>query len=343
MRDVAARAGVSVATVSRVLAGGYPVLAETRRRVERAARELGYVPNAHARSLAECGGDAGGGSIAVVVRTVAVPHHAYVAQAAQEEAARRGRLSLICTTGGDAAREVSILQMTREQGAEAVILVGGVVADEEYLARTRRQAYALAEAGSRLVLCGRPGLGEGVPAPVVDYDNAGGARAVTEHLLGAGHRRIAFLGAAPGHSTAEGRVAGYRRALAEHGLAPDPELEIPAGPGRSEGYRALRRRLEAGGPAFTAVVAGTDLAAAGALQALREHGLRVPEDVSVAGYDDVPPAAELGLTTVRLPYHELGRAAVRLALARADGEPRVTLPTRLVTRDSVRPPVPSSA
>ncbi|GAA2208092.1 LacI family DNA-binding transcriptional regulator [Nonomuraea monospora] len=332
IRDVARKAGVSVATVSRVLGGEYPVLAATRNKVMRAVRELDYVPNAHARALSA----ARPGAIAIVVNTIAVPYYALIAQGVEDQAAQEGRLSLICTTGGDNGRELSIVQLLREQRAEAVILVGSVIVDEEYRKRMTEYAHALAAAGSRLVLCGRPPLGEGVPALVVGFDNTGGARAVTAHLLSAGHRRILYLGVRPGHTTSDTRVAGYRAALAEYGVPADPSLEIEAEFDRDAGYAAMKRRLAAGPPGFTAVFAGNDLVAAGAIQALHEHGLRVPADLSIVGYDDVPPAQDLRLTTVHLPHDELGRAAVRLALGRLTTSP-LTLGTHIVVRDSVRP------
>lgn len=332
IRDVARRAGVSVATVSRVLAGDYPVLPGTRNKVMRAVRELDYVPNAHARALSA----ARPGAIAIVVNTVAVPYYAYIAQGVEEQAAQEGRLSLICTTGGDPGRELSIVQLLREQRAEAVILVGSVIVDEDYRKRMSEYAHALAAAGSRLVLCGRPPLGEGVPALVVDFDNTGGAHAVTAHLLSAGHRRILYLGLRPGHSTSDSRVAGYRSALASYGLPVESSLEVEAEFSREAGYVAMKGRLVAGPRDFTAIFAGNDLLAAGAVQALREQGLRVPDDLSVVGYDDVPPAEDLGLTTVHLPHDELGRAAVRLALGRLPAGP-LTLGTHIVVRNSVRP------
>ncbi|MGW0810806.1 LacI family DNA-binding transcriptional regulator [Nonomuraea sp. NPDC002799] len=317
IRDVARLAGVSVATVSRVLGGDYPVLAGTRNKVLRAVRELDYVPNAHARALSA----ARPGAIAIVVTSVAVPYYAYIAQGVAEQAAQEGRLSLICTTGGDPGRELSIVRLLREQRAEAVILVGSVIADEDYRRRMTEYAHALAAAGSCLVLCARPPLGPGVPALVVGFDNTGGAHAVTAHLLSAGHRRILYLGLRPGHTTSDSRVAGYRSALAAYGVARDPGLEAAAEFSREAGHAALTRRLSAGPPDFTAIFAGNDLVAAGAIQALREHGLRVPDDMSIVGYDDVPPAEDLGLTTVHLPHDELGRAAVRLALGSAPGRP----------------------
>lgn len=339
MSDVAARAGVSVATVSRVLGGDYPTLATTRNKVMRAVRELDYVINAHAQALA----GARPGTIAIVVESIAMPYYALIAEGVQDQARQEGRLCLICSTGGDPDTELAIVQLMREQRADAVILVGSVIANDAYRKRMTEYAHALDAAGSRLVLCGRPPLSDDAPALVVEYDNTGGAYAATGHLLSAGHERILYLGRRTGHSTSDSRVEGYRRALADHRIPHDPELEVDGRFNRADGYAMMKRRLAAGPPDFTAVFAGNDLIAAGAIVALREHGLSVPDDLSMVGYDDVSPAPDLGLTTVHLPHDELGRTAVRMVVApasSASGLPRQThtvLGTHVVVRDSVRP------
>lgn len=335
IRDVAAAAGVSIATVSRILGGSYPSAPATRSRVLRAVRELDYVANAHARALS----GASSRSIAIVLNSVVSPYYAHVAQGVQTQAAQHDRLCLIGTTGGDPDRELATVRLMREEHADAVILVGNVVADDEYRARMTEYAHALAAAGSQLVLCGRPPLGTDAPAMVVEFDNAGGAQAITSHLLSAGHERILYLCHRPGYTTSEGRIAGYRAALAAFGVAHDPGLELPGTWERAEGYRAMRRRLDDGPRDFTAIFAANDQVAAGARQALTEAGLRVPDDVSLVGYDDLPPAEDLGLTTVHVPHEELGRTAVRLALQREGGgsaEPgHVVLGTHIVVRSSV--------
>jgi LacI family transcriptional regulator len=338
IREVADRAGVSVATVSRILTGNYPAAPATRGRVMRAVKELDYVANAHARALAGSPSK----SVAIVLNSVISPHYAHVAQGVETQAAAVGRLCLIGTTGGDPERELAMVQFMREQHAEAVILVGNVVADDSYRERMSQYAHALIAVGSRLVLCGRPPLGPDVPAVVVEYDNAGGAFAATSHLLSAGHERILFLGRRPGYTTAEGRLAGYQRALAAYKVTPDPALEVDGRMEWDEGYRMMRERLAAGPRDFTAVFAINDLIAGGARQAMAEHGLRVPEDVSMVGFDDLPPSLDIDLTTVHLPHEEIGRTAVRLALeheARGGTPPHVVLGTHLVVRDSVRPRV----
>ncbi|HLL68902.1 MAG TPA: LacI family DNA-binding transcriptional regulator [Micromonosporaceae bacterium] len=336
IREVAQHAGVSVATVSRVLAGNYATTPTTRSRVMRAVRELDYVANAHARALA----GVSTGSVAIIVNSVISPHYGHVAQGVQAQAAQEGRLCLIGTTGGDQERELATVNLMREQHAEAVILVGNVVANEEYLARMSQYAHALSTGGSQLVLCGRPPLGPDVPAVVVEYDNTGGAYAATSHLLSAGHERILYLGRRDGYSTNDGRRDGYRLALAAYGVTHDPGLEVDGRMERHEGYRMMKQRLAAGRPDFTAAFCANDLIASGARMALMESGLRVPDDISLIGFDDLSPAADISLTTVHVPHEELGRTAVRLALHRdADrsSDRRVVLGTHLVVRDSVRP------
>ncbi len=379
IREVAERAGVSMATVSRVLSGNHPVPASTRARVLRAARDLDYVANAHARALV------GGGRkmVAVVLRQVTSPFYAQVAEGVEAEAAARGWLCLVGTTGGDPGRELEFVQLMREEGARLVILVGGVVEDDAYRERVAHYAQALASAGARLVLCGRPAPDPDIPALVVEFDNEAGARAITGHLLSAGHRRIVFLGGLPGNTALDARVAGYRAALAEHGLGPEAAHVVDCGLGRAAGHRAMTELLKAGGdpgpgdtatpdtatsgtaaldtatrdaanpgtatpdtaPArFTAVFAGDDMVAAGALRAISDAGLRVPQDISVVGYNDIPLAEDFNppLTTVRTPAEELGRAAVRIALRdpeHAAGAHHL-LGTHIVVRDSVQPPPP---
>ncbi|MFD7485759.1 LacI family DNA-binding transcriptional regulator [Streptomyces mirabilis] len=379
IREVAERAGVSMATVSRVLSGNHPVPASTRARVLRAARDLDYVANAHARALV------GGGRkmVAVVLRQVTSPFYAQVAEGVEAEAAARGWLCLVGTTGGDPGRELEFVQLMREEGARLVILVGGVVEDDAYRERVAHYAQALASTGARLVLCGRPAPDPDIPALVVEFDNEAGARAITGHLLSAGHRRIVFLGGLPGNTALDARVAGYRAALAEHGLGPEAAHVVDCGLGRAAGHRAMTELLKAGGvpgpgdtatpetatsgtatpdtatrdaanpgtatpdaaPArFTAVFAGDDMVAAGALRAIADAGLRVPQDISVVGYNDIPLAEDFNppLTTVRTPAEELGRAAVRIALRdpeHAAGAHHL-LGTHIVVRDSVQPPPP---
>lgn len=342
IREVAERAGVSTATASRALSGNHPVPAATRARVLRAARDLDYVANAHARALV------GGGRkmAAVVVRQVTSPFYAQVAEGVEAEAADRGWLCVVGATGGDAQREMEFVQLMREEGARLVILVGGVVEDDAYRERVAHYAHALDSSGARLVLCGRPAPGPEIPALVVEFDNEAGARAVTGHLLSAGHRKDRLpRRAARQHRPRRPRrrLPGRpRRARAATGAA----HVVDCGLGRAAGHRAMTELLKAKRE-FTAVFAGDDMVAAGALRAIADAGLSVPGDLSVVGYNDIPLAEDFNppLTTVRTPAEELGRAAVRIALRdpeHAAGAHHL-LGTHIVVRDSVGPPPPGRA
>jgi LacI family transcriptional regulator len=246
---------------------------------------------------------------------------------------------MLCTTHGDPQRVLAVVETMREQRADAVIVVGGAWQDKAYQDRMTHFAHALDRVGSRLVLVGRPPLGPGVPATVVDYDNEGGAFAMTTHLLSAGHRSIAYVGRMPGLSTSGQRIGGFTRAHELLGLTPDPELILDGPFTRSYGYQATGELL-ASGLEFTAVFAGTDMVAAGVIHALREAGRRIPDDVAVAGYDDIPVAKDVrpSLTTVSVTQEELGRAAVRLALHREElpDSQHLVLGTHVVLRESTR-------
>ncbi|MFD8569452.1 LacI family DNA-binding transcriptional regulator [Streptomyces sp. NPDC059639] len=344
--DVARLAGVSTATVSRVMNRNYPVAAATRERVESAMRELGYVVNAHARALAGVSGR----TVGIIVNELIDPFYAYIARGVEREATDGGRLCLVCCTQGEPQRELAFIELMHERRADAVVLVGGSVDDRAYKAELARRATDLDAGGSKLVLCGRPSLGDGAPTVGVEYDNEGGALALTDHLITQGHERILYLGGPPGLSTNRDRLAGYRRALELRGIERDPDLEQTGAFSRSFGRRRMSELLEQG-PEFTAVFAANDIVAAGAAQALEEAGLRIPQDMSLVGYDDIPVAQELRprLTTVRIPLEEMGRQAVRLALHGGDEDDwrapttgAVRLGTQVVVRDSVGAPRPVS-
>ena len=337
IRDVAARAGVSMATVSRVMTGSHPVSPERRERVLRAIDDLDYVVNTHARSLSGSATE----TIAIVLEDITGPSFAAMAHGVEQEAAARGRLSLVCATHGDPEQELRMVDLMRRQHAKAVILVGGADDLDEYSSRMALFARSLDAAGSRLVLCGRPPLDEDVPATVVEYDNENGAFAAVSHLLAAGHRRILSLPGAEGFTTGEGRLAGYRRALEAYGVKYDPKLVLRTDYTRGSGEYAARELLAAH-PDVTAVFAGSDQVALGLMDVLRDAGKEVPRDVSIVGYDDVPQAKAVfpKLTTVHVPYEQLGRTAVRLALERQERavEEHVILGTHLEVRESVAAP-----
>jgi LacI family transcriptional regulator len=332
--DVARRAGVSTATVSRVLNRNYPVSDGVRQRVLEAVRDLGYVANAHARALLT----STSGTVGVILHDVSDPYFAEIVRGIQEVAAREDRLVVICNSLREPAREITYIEMLRAHRVDAIIMAGGHILDDEYLIALREQAIQLRAQGSRLVLCGRHPVRADA---VVPHNTAGGAR-LARHLLEHGHRRIAHVTGPANLSTTQDRLDGYLGALASYAVEPDPALLVTGDFTREGGYEATERLLAAG-TAFTAVCAANDLTAVGVLACLRDHGLRVPEDVSVAGFDDLPVARDVtpALTTIRVPMVEMGRQSMRLAL-RDPNAPHelVRLETDLVVRQSVAAPRP---
>jgi LacI family transcriptional regulator, galactose operon repressor len=330
--DVARLADVSPTTVSRVLNGGYPVSTDTRARVERAVRELSYVRNAHAQALRI----ASTGLIGVIIHDVADPYFAEIVAGIQEVAATGKRLVVLCNSLRDPGSELRYVEMLRGQRADAVILAGGAIGDAAYLQELPRQARWLTRQGARMIMCGRHGL----EADAVVPDNRGGAHLLANHLLRRGHRRIAEIAGPPNFSTTEERSAGLAEALAEAGIARDPALVVSGHFSRDGGYEATRQLLR-GEARFTAIFAANDMMALGALAALREAGLRVPQDMSLVGFDDLPILRDVvpGLTTIRVPMREMGRRCMTLAMAAARRSPRLeTLPVELVERESVDAP-----
>lgn len=350
LADVAARAGVSSATVSRVLNGNYPVAGSTRERVQRAVAELDYVVNGQARALAAATSDL----VGVLVNDVADPFFGIIAGALQAEvglgaAEPGGKLTVVCNTGGSPEAELTYLTLLERQRAAGVVLTGGAVDSPAHSAAVTARLARLSASGTKIVLCGRPPLtlpGDSGPLTTLAFDNHGGARRLTEHLLSLGHRRIGYVTGPAERSTTGHRLAGHRAALTGHGIGPgtgagaDP-LIVRGGYDRDAGYDAalelLRRDV-----GVTAIVAANDTVALGVCAALRDRGLSIPGDVSVAGFDDLPFSADASpaLTTVRIPLKEAGARAGRLVMGRLAPPPGgvATIATELIVRGSSAPP-----
>lgn len=338
--DVAELAEVSTATVSRVLNANYPVAAATRERVQRAVAKLGYAANANARALARSDTH----TIGIIVPELVDPFFGYMVRGLEHAAQDSGRLAVIATTGSRRDAELALIDRMQERRVDAVILVSGARVDLPYQRQLAQRAEALEAMGSRLVLCAHPALSIPSPARSVAYDNEGGAFSVTEHLIAHGHRRIAFVGGDREHPTFARRLEGYLRALRSRGIEPDDAIIRTDGFGRDAGSRATRALLD-DAAGVTAIFAVNDTIAAGVYDALHDAGLRIPQDVSVVAYDDTPLATDLTpkLTTVHVPLEQMGRDALRAALAEPDAFARtpedvLTLGTYLVTRDSVATP-----
>ncbi|HET6857696.1 MAG TPA: LacI family DNA-binding transcriptional regulator [Streptomyces sp.] len=350
LADVAARAQVSPATVSRVLNGNYPVAATTRERVLRAVDDLDYVLNGPASALAAATSDL----VGILVNDIADPFFGIMAGAAQsqiggqEGTGRAGgeKLAIVCNTGGSPERELTYLTLLQRQRAAAVILTGGAIEDPGHLAAVASKLAKLTDAGTRVVLCGRPPLdGDGDDSSIaaaLTFDNRGGGQRLTEHLLALGHRRIGYVAGPMERTTTRHRLEGHRDALAAAGLDEDQERLTLHGPyDRASGYDATIELLRRA-PDLTAIVAANDTVALGACAALRDRGLRIPADMSVAGFDDLPFAVDAvpALTTVRLPLYEAGARAGRLAMGRETAPPGgiASVPAELMVRGSTGAP-----
>ncbi|HWU07394.1 MAG TPA: LacI family DNA-binding transcriptional regulator [Streptomyces sp.] len=348
LADVAARARVSPATVSRVLNGNYPVASSTRERVLRAVDDLDYVLNGPASSLAAATSDL----VGILVNDIADPFFGIMAGAAQSEIGGPGdgtgraggeKLAVVCNTGGSPERELTYLTLLQRQRAAAVVLTGGALEDPAHQAAMAVKLARLADAGTRIVFCGRPPLpGTDAVTAALAFDNRGGARRLTEHLIALGHRRVGYVAGPLERTTTRHRLEGHREAMKAAGLYGDEENVTVHGPyDRSSGYDATLELLRRE-PEVTAVVAANDTVALGACAAVRDLGLRIPEDVSVAGFDDLPFSVDAvpALTTVRLPLYEAGARAGRLAMGKEEPPPggMATIGAELMERGSTARP-----
>ena len=314
IRDVAARAGVSHQTVSRVINESPRVTEATRERVRAAIRELAFVPSPMARGLISNQTRA----IGVVADDVSDHFFACMVAGAEAEARRRGYYLMIASVEPD-DDEGGYLRLMLERRVEGLILARPSVPLRPRDLQADVPVVAV-------------GAGEERGFTVVDVDNRQGGYDATRHLLDHGHRRIATIAGPRGWPSATARLEGHRQALREADVAELVEHAFDWG--LESGHTAAARLLERGAD-FTALFAHSDLIALGAIRRLREAGLRVPDDVSVVGFDDLPVAdyVEPALTTVHQPMRELGALAAAVVLG-ADPGVRL-LSAELVVRESV--------
>ncbi|MFI6595280.1 LacI family DNA-binding transcriptional regulator [Nonomuraea sp. NPDC050536] len=324
LEDVAKQAGVSLATASRVLNGSTrQVGADLRARVERAADELGYRANVAAQALARGAGNV----IGLVVHDLTDPYFAALADGAMRAAAGEGLLVMVGTTHRDPEQEIAYVATLNAQRVRAVLLAGSRVTDAEVTARLRSELARYQAGGGRVACVGQDLLGVDTIAPA----NRAGAAALARALAELGHTRFAVLAGPPHLMTAADRCAGFVEAVEELGL---PTPHVVHGPfDRDGGYQAA---IETGDA--TCVFAVNDVMAVGALAAYRERGIRVPQDVSVAGFDDIATLRDQvpALTTVRLPLTDMGARALELALGEGEAPVVEEITGEVVLRESVR-------
>jgi len=335
LREVARLAGVSSGTASRVLSGSaYHVTEPTSVRVREAAEALGYVTDFAARALVT-GRSA---LVGAIVHDITDPYFSGVVRGLQDEAVNEGLVVLVGNDDRDAAKLESYLTMMLSQKPAGVVLVGGQVRDPAKSLRVFQAVERLRSEGVPVAAVGRYEL----DIPHVAVDDAEAAECAVRHLIELGHTRIAFVGGPLDSTTVEDRHNGYCAALNRAGIPIEDALVVQAPMSLTGGSRAVDD-LIACGAGFTAAFAATDEVAFGVISGLRVCGLRVPQDVSVVGMDDVPMAshADPPLTTIHVPARELGCSAWRLLSAIRDGvdfEEAQCVPFELIVRDSTAPP-----
>jgi LacI family transcriptional regulator len=334
--DVARASGLSAGTISNYLNRPHLVAPATRERIERAIESVGWVPNVAVRTLRRGYSQL----IGLVLSDMDNPFFTDVARGVEDAAAAAGFTVVLCNSHADAQREERYLATLAEHRTAGVLVtpVGGLTEDH-YVSLRERQ-------GSRLVLLALPRKRRGRGIPCVVVDDVVGGRAVGRHLLELGHRTFCFVrGPVSTQHAASERLQGLRRAFSSIRSEPKPTLVQIAAPGLhlSDGFEVGRQFLELS-PRPTAVFLANDLLAAGMLKTLELAGVRVPEDVSVVGYDDLDLARVVSpaLTTVAQPRYEVGRAAVALLLGQLGdgdgGDSEIVLKPKLVVRDSTAPP-----
>lgn len=326
--DVARLAGVSTAVVSLTLNDRGRVAEVTRQRVKRAAEELGYVANFAARSLR------GGRTnlLGVVVHDLTAQYFATIVHGANEAAIRGGRDLVLYTTSADQERERERVGALNSGLADGILIIAPRNSDD-YLQTLERSRVPV-------VLVSPGGLATHLPS--VGGDNYGGMRAATQHLIGWGHSRIGFIVGNPKDEPSRERLRAYREGLHEASLPFDASLVIPGNFTVARGFSATEELLNLDDPP-SAILAANDLSAFGVIEAVKSRGLRVPDDVSVVGFDDIPMAGQSypPLTTVRHPLHDMGEQAVKRLLALIEGgtvgTEQLELPSELIVRASTGP------
>ncbi|TCO49780.1 LacI family DNA-binding transcriptional regulator [Actinocrispum wychmicini] len=332
LKEVAQRAGVHVTTASRALnpATSSLVNPATMRRVQAAARELRYQPNAMARGLKT----ARSMSVGVLIPDLTNPLFPPIVRGIEDVLAAAGYTTLIANTDNDPDRQVKLFDTLRARQVDGLVVATAHREDGLFIDAHR--------AGTRIVLVNRRVDHSDIPSVTGD-DHDGIAMAV-RHLIDLGHTRIAHVAGPQDTSTGRGRLRAYRQALDDAGMTLDPGLVVAAkGFTELEGARATRAMLDAG-KVPTAVVAANDMIALGCLDVFGERRLRCPQHISLVGFNDMPFIDRLTppLSTVRVPHYQIGAEAARMLLDRF-GNPdlptkSITLPATLVLRESTAPP-----
>jgi DNA-binding LacI/PurR family transcriptional regulator len=331
IKDIARRAGVSHSTVSRALRDDGAIAARTALRIKRLATRMGYVPSAAARSLKTASSRA----LGVVVTNIADPFLGEVVRGIEDASLEAGYSLFLAASHRDSAREKAILRALAERRAE-----GAIICSSQVSAVDLRE---LEQFGVPVVLVNNQVAGQF--AHGIYHDDIWGGQEIVRHLLSLGHRRLAYLGNAPGGQANRDRQDGYCAALREAGIELNPEWILSARNGRPDAGAEATEAFLRLSPRPTAIFCYNDMIALGVLKRLKQAGLELPGDCSLAGFDDVFVAeyADPPLTTIAQPKYQLGRDAAELVLDLVRGDrpkrPRMrAIRGSLVVRSSTAPP-----
>ena len=326
LEDVAQAAQVSTATISRSINEPDKVAESTRDRIQSVIRELGYTPNVGGRILASNRSN----TVGAIIPTMANAMFANALQAFQEELAKAGVTMLIASSGYNSDEELQQIKSLMAHGADGLLLIGDQRPQEsiDFLAM-RNIPYVISwchKTDPDRVFAG--------------FDNAGAASAMTRHVLDLGHRRIAMIaGTTKDNDRAKNRIQGVRRAVKSYGKDAQLLKIIEADYSMENGGDAFEQLMALSAPP-TAIVCGNDVLAAGAVVRAQQRGVKVPDDVSVTGFDDINLATAVypALTTVRVPHIEMGRSAATLLLELLSGNEKpasVKFETEIISRESL--------
>ncbi|MDF1513702.1 MAG: LacI family DNA-binding transcriptional regulator [Anaerolineae bacterium] len=325
--DVAKAAGVAPITVSRVINNSGYVSPETRVRVEKSIADLDYVPNRLAQGLRSKQTH----TLGMVVTDITNPFWTTVVRGVEDAAHAANFNVILCNTDESIEKQDKYVRVLLQKQVDGFVIVPARSSDETVI--------LIQDAEVPLVVMDRK---VGVPVDSVRCDSEGGAYQLIQYLIGLGHQHIAVLSGSPNVSTAVDRVQGYRRAVQDAGLALDEELILEREFTQAAGYDMVRHMMSLS-PRPSAVFAVNNFIAIGAYKALREMNLRVPEDISMVAFDDLPPTLvmEPFLTVAAQPAYEMGYQATGLLLDRISGKlpdqvQSIVLPTELIVRTSTR-------
>lgn len=329
IKDVARMAGVSTMTVSRVLNSPELVFPDTRIHVQRVIDQMGYQPNAIARSLKLQQTHV----LGLITVDLTDPFFTQVSAGAEQEARQIGYRLMVSSVERRQEFESDIIRLLNERHFDGILVVrDGVEIDQDPLLGLINSTVPIVTTGYHL------------PHPeleIVDIDNVDGAFQAVMHLIENGHRQIGMITGPENFKAASERTTGYKLALKESGLDYQPDLVTHADWNTKCGQKAMEELLQRGKTIMSAVFVQSDALAIGAMSAIDRAGLRIPEDISLVGFDDLPITEYLTppLTTVHQPVRELGGIAIRLLVDKINGQPtktgEVLLKTKLIVRESV--------